>query len=207
MHVSTTSMNSNRRSNDIRYGLSFVSDNNAQVSIINGAGVAVESIYVLIFLIHAPKKEKGKIMGLLVFVVAVFSAVALVSVLALHGKNRNRLCGLAASIFSIIMYASPLSVMVGSLHLIFLSYENIIEADDGDQNKERGVYAILGVPLCFPMWQFLVSNGLGTGLGAMQLILYAIYRNKKGDTQKATTNGSLELGLGKPHRQNHSTTL
>jgi solute carrier family 50 protein (sugar transporter) len=38
--------------------------------------------------------------------------VVLVSLLALHGKGRKVFCGLAATVFSICMYASPLSIMV-----------------------------------------------------------------------------------------------
>lgn len=95
-----------------RYGLPFVSPNNILVSTINGTGAAIEFIYVVIYIIYAPKKEKAKISGLLMFVLTVFSAVALVSLFALHGKSRKLFCGFAATIFSIIMYASPLSIMV-----------------------------------------------------------------------------------------------
>ncbi|PKI57472.1 hypothetical protein CRG98_022123 [Punica granatum] len=93
------------------YGLPFVSPNNLLVSTINGTGAAIESIYVLVFLIFAPKREKAKILGLLTFVIAVFSAVAFISLFALHGNKRKLFCGFAATIFSIIMYASPLSIM------------------------------------------------------------------------------------------------
>jgi solute carrier family 50 protein (sugar transporter) len=67
---------------------------------------------VVIYIIYAPKKEKAKISGLLMFVLTVFSAVAFVSLFALHDKSRKLFCGFAATIFSIIMYASPLSIMV-----------------------------------------------------------------------------------------------
>ncbi|KAK8684468.1 hypothetical protein V6N13_040495 [Hibiscus sabdariffa] len=50
-------------------------------------------------------------LGLFTFVLTVFSAAALVSLLALHGNARKLFCGLGATIFSIIMYASPLSIM------------------------------------------------------------------------------------------------
>jgi solute carrier family 50 protein (sugar transporter) len=93
------------------YGLPFVSPNNILVSTINGTGAIIELVYVMTFIIYAPRKEKGKILGLLAFVLGVFSAVAFVSVFALHGKSRKLLCGFTAAIFSIIMYASPLSIM------------------------------------------------------------------------------------------------
>lgn len=95
-----------------RYGLPFVSPNNMLVYTINGTGAVLETVYVVIFLIFAPKKAKARMLGLLLLVVSVFATVALVSVLALHGQKRKLFCGCAATIFSICMYASPLSVMV-----------------------------------------------------------------------------------------------
>lgn len=101
-----------------RYGLPFVSPNNILVSTINGTGAAIEAIYVLIFIIFAPKREKFKILGLFTFVLAIFSTVALVSVFALHSKGRKLFCGLAATVFSIIMYGSPLAIMVSLIFII-----------------------------------------------------------------------------------------
>uniref|UniRef100_A0A5B7ATS0 Bidirectional sugar transporter SWEET n=2 Tax=Davidia involucrata TaxID=16924 RepID=A0A5B7ATS0_DAVIN len=184
------------------YGLPFVSPHNLLVSTINGTGVAIESIYVLIFLIFAPKKEKGKILGLLTFVLAVFSVVAFVSIFALHGSNRKLFCGLAATIFSIIMYASPLSIM-----RIVIKTKSV---------EFMPFFLSLFVFLCGTSWFVFgllgkdpfvaVPNGFGCGLGAVQLILYAIYRDNKGDTKKATattSDGSMEMGLSlsKPHQE------
>ncbi|KAJ8450372.1 hypothetical protein Cgig2_004829 [Carnegiea gigantea] len=60
-----------------RYGLPFVSPNNILVTIINGAGAVLETIYVLIFLVFAPKKEKLKVGSLFALVLSVFAAIAL----------------------------------------------------------------------------------------------------------------------------------
>lgn len=93
----------------------FVSPNNLLVSTINGTGAAIESVYVLIFLIFASKKEKGKILGLLTLILSVFAVVAFVSLFALHGKHRKLFCGIAATVFSIVMYGSPLTIIVSCL--------------------------------------------------------------------------------------------
>lgn len=93
------------------YGLPFVSPNNILVTIINAAGAVLETIYVLIFLVFALKKERLKVGSLFALVLSVFAAIALVSILALHGNARKVFCGVAASVFSIIMYGSPLSIM------------------------------------------------------------------------------------------------
>ncbi|GFQ06494.1 bidirectional sugar transporter sweet1 [Phtheirospermum japonicum] len=81
------------------------------VSTINRTGAAIESVYVLIFLVFA-LKEKVRILGLLIVVLAVFGAVALVSLFALHGNGRKLFCGVAATVFSMIMYGSPLTIIV-----------------------------------------------------------------------------------------------
>ncbi|KAK3043782.1 hypothetical protein RJ639_000481, partial [Escallonia herrerae] len=175
------------------YGLPFVSPHNLLVSTINGTGAAIEFIYVVIFIIFATKKEKGKILGLLAFILAVFSAVAFISIFALHDKKRKLFCGSAATIFSIIMYGSPLSVMrlvIKTKSVEFMPF-----------------FLSLFVFLCGTSWFIFgllgkdpfvyIPNGFGSGLGAMQLILYAIYRNNKGEITKATNTGegSLEMGL------------
>lgn len=109
-----------------RYGLPFVSPNNILVSIINGTGAGLEAFYVVVFLIFAPRKEKAKISGILFVVLSIFSTVALVSMLALHGQKRKVFSGFAAAIFSIIMYGSPLSIMVWIIYLAPLDIERFI---------------------------------------------------------------------------------
>ncbi|KAH7567985.1 hypothetical protein ACOSP7_009684 [Xanthoceras sorbifolium] len=185
------------------YGLPFVSENNILVSTINGTGAVIESIYVLIFLIFAPKKEKAKIFGLLMFVLTVFAAVALVSVLALHGNTRKIFCGFAAAIFSIIMYASPLSVVrmvIKTKSVEFMPF-----------------FLSLFVFLCGTSWFIFgllghdpfvaVPNGFGSGLGTVQLILYFIYRNNRGQKKPdPTANVSVEMGQEKSQEVKQTLT-
>lgn len=101
-----------------------MSPNNILVSVVNGTGAVIEAVYVLIFLIFAPKKEKMKIFGILMVILTIFGTVAFVSMFALHHNKRKVFCGFAAAIFSVIMYGSPLSVMVRTLDfgLVFLLY-------------------------------------------------------------------------------------
>ncbi|KAK6114989.1 hypothetical protein DH2020_007258 [Rehmannia glutinosa] len=147
------------------YGLHFISKDNYLVSVINGTGAVIESVYFLPSM-ASPKKQL--------------------------------LCGFAATIFSIIMYASPLSVMRMVIKTKSVEYMPFLLS--------------LFVFLCGTSWftygligkdKFLyIPNGFGSLLGAMQLILYAIYRNNKGDdTKKPTTDGTLEMGLPKAHQQ------
>ncbi|KAK7282648.1 hypothetical protein RIF29_11590 [Crotalaria pallida] len=178
------------------YGLPFVSPHNLLVSTINGTGSVIEIIYVLVFIIFAPKKEKAKILGLFTAVLAVFSVVVFVSLFALHANSRKLFCGFAAAIFSIIMYGSPLSIMrlvIRTKSVEFMPF-----------------FLSLFVFLCGTSWFIFgllgrdpfvaVPNGVGSALGAMQLILYFIYRDNKGAPKKQPPieEESMEMGNTKP---------
>ncbi|KAH6782580.1 Nodulin MtN3 family protein [Perilla frutescens var. frutescens] len=182
------------------YGMPFVSPNNLLVSTINGTGALIESVYVIIFLIFAPKKEKSKILGMFMLVLAVFATVVLVSLLALHSNPRKLFCGIAATVFSIIMYGSPLTIIrmvIKTKSVEFMPF-----------------FLSLFVFLCGTSWFIFgllgkdpfvaIPNGFGCGLGAVQLILYAIYRKNKGQSHEAA---EAEKHNGKLHQQKPSDGL
>uniref|UniRef100_A0A804L5Q5 Bidirectional sugar transporter SWEET n=1 Tax=Musa acuminata subsp. malaccensis TaxID=214687 RepID=A0A804L5Q5_MUSAM len=163
------------------YGLPFVSPNNLLVSTINGAGSVIEAVYVLIFLVFAPKKERARVAALFTFVLSVFAVIALVSLLALRGQRRKIFCGFAAAIFSICMYASPLSIMVRSLdHLPLLGLHEVpvrdgsiwasqsnLRAEIGDQDQKRGVHAVSAVLVRVLVRDIMVRLWL-TGWGSIR---------------------------------------
>ncbi|KAL5703740.1 Bidirectional sugar transporter SWEET1a [Ranunculus cassubicifolius] len=93
------------------YGLPFVSPHNILVSTINFTGAAIETVYVLIFIVYAAKNARKKMLILLGLLVTVFTLVVLVSLFALHGQGRKLFCGFAAAIFSICTSAAPLAIM------------------------------------------------------------------------------------------------
>ncbi|MCL7037174.1 hypothetical protein MKW94_014767 [Papaver nudicaule] len=142
-----------------RYGLPFVSPHNILVTTINGIGA------VIVFIVYAPKT------GLLALRLVIFASISLVSVFAIHDHNVRKLfCGFAATIFSICMYSSPLSVMklviqTNSVEFMpfFLSLFLFLSGTCWFAFDLLGRDLFLTVP-----------NGFGCEL---QLILYAIYRN------------------------------
>ncbi|CAL9158664.1 unnamed protein product [Musa acuminata subsp. burmannicoides] len=158
------------------YGLPFVSPNNILVSTINGTGAAIEAVYVIIFLAFAPKKVRARMAGLFALVLSIFAVIALVSLLALRGQDRKVFCGVAATFFSICMYASPLSIMRLVIRTKSVEYMPFLLS--------------LFVFVCGTLWFIYgllghdpfvtVPNGCGSALGAMQLVLYAVYRKNKG---------------------------
>ncbi|OAY83262.1 Bidirectional sugar transporter SWEET1a [Ananas comosus] len=165
----------------VPYGMPFVSPNNLLVSTINGAGTAIELVYVIIFLTYAStSKVRMKMLGLLMIVSSIFAAVVLISLLALHGQSRKLFCGSAATIFSICMYASPLSIMSVEFMPFFLSLFVFL------CGTSWFIYGLLGRD---PF--VTVPNGCGSFLGALQLILYMIYRDRKG--RDTTKDDSIEM--------------
>ncbi|KAJ0969442.1 hypothetical protein J5N97_022319 [Dioscorea zingiberensis] len=162
------------------YGLPFVSPNNLLVSTINCTGVLIELVYVTIFLIYAPKKVRSQMMGLLALVIFVFALVALISVLVLHGQTRKGFCGSAAVVFSIFMYASPLSIMrlvIRTKSVEFMPF--LLSLFVFLCATFWFVYGLLGTDIFIT-----IPNGCGAVLGAIQLILYMIYRKNKGLSSK-----------------------
>jgi len=175
------------------YGLPFISANNLLVSTVNGAGAVLELCYVVVFLFYIQdKKYRVKIFGLLVIVLNFFAMVALVSLLALHGHARKLFCGFAAAIFSICMYASPLSIM-----------RTVIKTKSV---KYMPFFLSLFVFLCGTSWFIYcllgndpfvsVPNGVGSVLGAMQLILYAVYKDWKKKNASISSPPVKEEGKG-----------
>ncbi|KAH0695243.1 hypothetical protein KY285_022340 [Solanum tuberosum] len=174
------------------YSLPFVSPDNLLVTIVNSIGAGLEATYVLIFLIFAPKKEKAKICGYLFVVFSIVSCVALISLLAFHGNKRKLLCGFAFTTSCIMMYGSPLSVM----RLVIKS----------KSVEYMPFFLSLAVFICSISWFIfallgkdpfiLVPNVIGTLLGAVQLILYGIYRDNRGVVKKDEMNESIETRTG-----------
>ncbi|XP_059280157.1 bidirectional sugar transporter SWEET1-like isoform X2 [Lycium ferocissimum] len=175
------------------YSLPFVSPDNLLVTIISSIGIGLEATYVLIFLIFSSKKEKAKICGYLFVVFSIFSCLALVSMLAFKGNKRKLLCGFAYAVSCIMMYGSPLSVMMLVIKSKSVEY--------------MPVFLSLSVLICSTSWSIfallgkdpfiLVPNVVGTLLGAVQLILYTIYRDNRREVKKDEMNDVVEMRIEK----------
>ncbi|KAH9719067.1 Bidirectional sugar transporter SWEET7 [Citrus sinensis] len=99
----------------VLYGLPMVHPHSILVITINGSGTAIEVVYIILFVLHSDKKKRIKVM-LVVLVEVIFVAlVALLVLTLLHStKQRSMAVGIICILFNIMMYASPLSVMVDS---------------------------------------------------------------------------------------------
>ncbi|GER47847.1 bidirectional sugar transporter SWEET1 [Striga asiatica] len=96
------------------YGLPFVSQNNFLIATVNITGAALQAIFLTIFLIYAPRREKNKVIGVLTLVLVFYAIYVFVSLFALHGNGRRLFCGTLTTICAIIMFAGPMVIIIPS---------------------------------------------------------------------------------------------
>lgn len=96
------------------YGLPMVHPGSILVVTINGSGVVIELVYIILFLIYSDGKKKRLKVLLMMLVEVIFVALLALLVLTLAHTYRRRsaIVGTVCILFNIMMYASPLTVMV-----------------------------------------------------------------------------------------------
>ncbi|KAG4117570.1 hypothetical protein ERO13_D12G239500v2 [Gossypium hirsutum] len=155
------------------YGLPLVHPDSTLVITINGAGTAIELVYLTLFLIFCHDKKKRLKVLLIALVEVVFMALvaALVLTLAHTTERRSMVVGIIAILFNIMMYASPLSVMKLVISTKSVEYMPFFLSLASFANGVAWTtYAFL------PFDPFIaVPNGLGTLFSLAQLLLYATY--------------------------------
>ncbi|RWW02766.1 hypothetical protein GW17_00034130, partial [Ensete ventricosum] len=96
----------------ILYGLPMVHPHSTLVLTINGSGLVIELTYVLIFLFFSERKQRLRVLLVLVIEILFVGAVAAIVLTIVHGyMRRSLIVGVLCVIFGTLMYASPLSVM------------------------------------------------------------------------------------------------
>lgn len=154
----------------------------------------METVYVIVFIIYAPKKSKLKTVMLVLLVdIVFFVAVFLVTFLALNQHTRITVMGVLCVCLTLSMYGSPLAIMrtvivTKSVEFMpfFLSFFLFLNGGIWTlwAVLERDVF--VGIP-----------NGIGFGLGAVQLWLFVIYGKGKlrgeGTKEEDVKNDGLKL--------------
>ncbi|KAH0468318.1 hypothetical protein IEQ34_003351 [Dendrobium chrysotoxum] len=97
----------------VLYGMPFLKPNSTLIITINGAGTVIELISIFIYLLYLDGSRWIKAL-LLLFTDIAFIAVVAAIILSIFKSHEQRtlLIGVICFIFCIIMYASPLSIMV-----------------------------------------------------------------------------------------------
>ncbi|XP_047981690.1 bidirectional sugar transporter SWEET17-like [Salvia hispanica] len=146
------------------------------VATVNGFGVVVEIVYVALFLIFAPPNKRVRtavVVGILN--VGFLAATLLATYFLLEIELRIDAIGLISSGLNILMYASPLSAMKTVVTTKSVEYMPFLLSFFFFLNG--GVWTFYAILV--DDWFLGVPNSIGFALGALQLLLYAIYRNTK----------------------------
>nr|WAJ59863.1 SWEET family protein 4 [Heracleum moellendorffii] len=172
---------------------------------INSVGIFIESAYILLFMIYAPKDTKVYTSKLLVSLNGVvFGIIIFTTMMFFEGIVRIRIVGWACAIFSVCVFIAPLSVM----RLVIRT-----------KSVEYMPFSLsFFLTLCAVMWFFYgilahdyfvaTPNVLGFVFGIVQMILYMIYKNKKTHAILPVTKIELEVQKAdaKPNEQNSKPT-
>nr|GMC72225.1 bidirectional sugar transporter SWEET5-like [Ipomoea batatas] len=128
------------------YGMPFVHPDSLLVVTINGAGLVIEAAYIIIFFIYSKPKQRKKIVIALIVEAIFFAAIVTVTLTVLHGtKKRSALIGIVCIVFNVLMYTSPLTVMIpnglGALSglvqlVLFAMFYRTTNWDENESNNE-----------------------------------------------------------------------
>ncbi|KEH20984.1 bidirectional sugar transporter [Medicago truncatula] len=141
---------------------------------INTFGIVVESAYIIMFLIYAPKKQRLSTIKLLLLLnVFGFGAMLLSTLYLSKGAKRLAIIGWICLVFNISVFAAPLFVISKVIRSrsveympFFLSFFLTINAV---------MWFFYG--LLLRDYYVALPNTLGFVFGIIQMVVYLIYRN------------------------------
>ncbi|EMS66435.1 Bidirectional sugar transporter SWEET6a [Triticum urartu] len=154
------------------YGLPIVHPNSILVVTVNGIGLVVQLVYLIIFFIYSTNNKRSKMLAVL-GIEAAFMAAVVVGVL--HGAHthemRSMIVGILCVICGSVQYASNLTVMVRVIRTESVEYMPFFLS-----------LAIFLSGCCWTAYALIefdlyvaIPNGLEAVLGLIQLILHFFY--------------------------------
>lgn len=158
----------------VLYGLPFVRPHSTMILSINCFGVALEMVYLAVFLSFAIKNIKMQTTTYLIGVLVVYIAIILTTLFAIHTlKLRQLAVGSMCVVMAIAMYAAPLSVMGLVIRTRSVEYMPFALSLCNFMNGAIWTAYSLVTKDIFVG----IPNGIGTISGIVQLSMYVIYRN------------------------------
>ncbi|XP_022747886.1 bidirectional sugar transporter NEC1-like [Durio zibethinus] len=161
---------------------------------INGIGCAIEVIYLVLYIIYAPKREKVlTVKWIILFNLGGYCLIMGLANLFTEGSKRVTVVGWICAVYNVAVFASPLGIM-----------RHVIRTKSVEHMP---FFLSCFLTLCATMWFFYgifvkdfyiaLPNVLGFLLGIAQMILYVIYKNASKDVEitEKQQNGDIELKL------------
>ncbi|TVU25288.1 hypothetical protein EJB05_27780 [Eragrostis curvula] len=152
----------------------LIKSNECLLITINSAGCVIETIYIVVYLVYAPKKAKmftAKIMLLLN--VGVFGLILLLTLLLATGEKRIVLLGWVCVGFSVSVFVAPLSIIrqvMRTRSVEFMPFSLSLSL-----TVSAVVWFLYG--LFIKDKYVALPNVIGFTFGVIQMVLYAFYRN------------------------------
>lgn len=154
------------------YGSPIVSPDNLLVFSVNSVGAVFQLIYSVIFMIHADKARKVKMLVTLLIVFAIWAVIVVGSLQIPYHNVRQDLVGLLSGASLISMFASPLfiiNLVIRTKSVEFMPF--YLSLSTFFMSVSFFTYGIFNDDAFV-----FVPNGIGTLLGMLQLALYSYYR-------------------------------
>ncbi|XP_066359044.1 bidirectional sugar transporter SWEET13-like [Miscanthus floridulus] len=153
----------------------LIKSNETFLITINAAGCVIETIYIVMYFVYAPKKAKlftAKIMLLLN--VGVFGVILLLTLLLFKGGKRVVMLGWICVGFSISVFVAPLSIM-----------RRVIQTKSVEYMPFSLSLSLTLSAVAWFLYGLLIKdkyvalpNVLGFIFGVVQMVLYVLYMNK-----------------------------
>ncbi|KAJ1257304.1 hypothetical protein BS78_K104500 [Paspalum vaginatum] len=153
----------------------LVKSNETFLITINAAGLVIESVYIIMYFVYAPKKGKlftAKIMLLLN--VLGFGLILLVTLLAFKGDKRVVMLGWICVGFSVSVFVAPLSIIKRVIQTKSVEYMPF--SLSLSLTLSAVVWFLYG--LLIKDKYVALPNILGFTFGVVQMALYMFYMNK-----------------------------
>uniref|UniRef100_A0A9I9CUT7 Bidirectional sugar transporter SWEET n=1 Tax=Cucumis melo TaxID=3656 RepID=A0A9I9CUT7_CUCME len=154
---------------------------------INSFGCVIEVIYIALYLFYAPKKQK--IFTLKLFIIFNLGCSGVMvggTMVFLHGMKRTNAVGWICAAFNLSVFASPLSIMKRVIRTKSVEY--------------MPFFLSFFLTLSATMWFFYgffikdlfiaLPNVVGFLLGMVQMIMYMIYKDRKGKVEEKLDEGA-----------------
>lgn len=111
----------------VLYGLPTVHPDSTLVVTINGTGILIEIVFLTIFFVYCGRQKQRLVISAVIAGETAFIAILAVLVFTLQHTTEKRTMsvGIVCCVFNVMMYASPLSVMVRNVSFSFFLFKSL----------------------------------------------------------------------------------
>ncbi|KAI3525677.1 hypothetical protein L1887_04657 [Cichorium endivia] len=167
----------------ILYGL-LDPDEGLLIVTVNAAGVAMQSLYLVLLFIYSSKEKRVKYFGFVILDIVCFGIVVAFTLVAFEGSSRRTFTGVLCATFTTMMYAAPLAALQTTIKTKSVEYMPILLVFSLFVNGCVWLTFAILVTDVFVLvsvldisFFHLVPNAIGILLGVIQFCVYLVFRN------------------------------